>query len=162
MINFIIRKATLPDCKDLAELANKLNEYHAVYQSLDADKLNRDFDKINAYVAQNDAGDLLGFLQGYETYFLHQAMRGYEIQNLYVVESARKTGLGRSLVQHVVSEKSKDGTEIFRLTVLKSNNEALLFYKSLGFEFKDGNIVYFGKLTDGNIQACLNSKRAFQ
>lgn len=157
MTAITIRKATRSDCKTLATLATQLNEHHDVFLEVREDKLERDFDRINVYVAHNDAGDLLGFLQGYETYFLHQAMQGYEIQNLYVAKAARKTGVGRAIMQYVITEKVKDGAEIFRLTLLKNNSDAFLFYQSLGFEFKDGNIVYFGKLADHSIHAFLRN-----
>ena len=153
--DFIYRKANVQDCNALSKLAHDLNLFHGLDINPDAQKLTSDWGKYDAYVIENKNNEIIGFIQGYPTYQIHDASAGYEIQNLHISERFRKKGLGRNLLRFVIEEKHKAGIEIFKLTILKQNESALLFYKSVGFEMKDGNILYFAKLANKNLEKFL-------
>lgn len=157
MENFFYRRATVKDCEHLSKLAHNLNLFHGMDLSPNSEKLASDWGKYDAYVVEDENKEVIGFAQGYETYQVHDASSGYEIQNLYISDRFRKKGLGKSLLHKMIKEKHDTGTEVFKLTILKSNESALLFYKSLGFEMKDGNILYFAKLKGKNLENFLKS-----
>lgn len=60
-----------------------------------------------------------------------------EIPNVCVKASARKQGVGRSLMEELVSEARKAGLSVLYLEVRQSNFAARHLYEGLGFE-EDG------------------------
>jgi ribosomal protein S18 acetylase RimI-like enzyme len=55
------------------------------------------------------------------------------LEDLYVDDAARGTGLGRALVEAAFERARARGCRRMELDVNESNTEALAFYKSLGF-----------------------------
>jgi ribosomal protein S18 acetylase RimI-like enzyme len=55
------------------------------------------------------------------------------LEDLYVDESARGTGLGRALVEAAVERAAARGCRRIELDVNEQNTAALAFYESLGF-----------------------------
>ena len=55
------------------------------------------------------------------------------LEDLYVDESARGTGLGRALVEAAFERARARGCRRIELDVNESNTEAIAFYESLGF-----------------------------
>lgn len=151
----IYRPAELSDCEQIAELAHELNLFHDFDFKPDADNLKNDFRFIDAYVAERE-NEVLGYIQGYETYQAHDSKRGFEIQNLCIKKDTRSNGLGKSLMKNFIRKKYDAGIAEFKLTILKKNDTASNFYKSVGFELKDGNFIYFAKLNGENLQKFLS------
>lgn len=59
------------------------------------------------------------------------------LEDLFVLESARGSGLGRALVEHVVQEARDRGCRRLELDVNDHNEAALALYRSFGFDNHD-------------------------
>jgi GNAT superfamily N-acetyltransferase len=59
------------------------------------------------------------------------------LEDLFVLESARGSGLGRALVDRVVQEARERGCRRIELDVNDNNAGALALYRSLGFDNRD-------------------------
>ena len=75
--------------------------------------------------------------------FLHETREfcthktGGEIVALYVLKKYQRCGAGRALLETAAAEAGKDGLTLF---VLKGNDNAVGFYKHMGFEFTGHSI----------------------
>ena len=80
-----------------------------------------------AFVAER-GGEIVGFVVG------HDIAGEWELENVAVTPSAKRQGIGRELVEHLVAVvQAASGTRIF-LEVRTSNFPAQHLYKVLGFE----------------------------
>ena len=59
------------------------------------------------------------------------------LEDLFVLESARGTGLGRALLERVVTEARERGCRRIELDVNDNNDAALALYRSVGFGNRD-------------------------
>lgn len=59
------------------------------------------------------------------------------LEDLYVLESARGSGLGRALLDRAVQEARERGCRRIELDVNDNNDAALALYRSLGFDNRD-------------------------
>lgn len=59
------------------------------------------------------------------------------LEDLYVLESARGSGLGRALLDLAVQEARERGCRRIELDVNDNNEAALALYRSLGFDNRD-------------------------
>lgn len=59
------------------------------------------------------------------------------LEDLFVLESARGSGLGRALLDRVVVEAGERGCRRIELDVNDNNDAALALYRSLGFDNRD-------------------------
>jgi ribosomal-protein-alanine N-acetyltransferase len=57
-----------------------------------------------------------------------------EIMNIFVLESVRKQGIGKALMQYIFDLCENHGVSALTLEVRASNEDAILFYKTLGFK----------------------------
>lgn len=89
------------------------------------------------YVAVDDNGSSLGFvyaierdgLDGYE----NPAKMGY-IEEIAVLDSARKFGIGRALIEAARDEFRRRGYSHMELSTVPGNEDARAFYARVGFE----------------------------
>jgi ribosomal protein S18 acetylase RimI-like enzyme len=59
------------------------------------------------------------------------------LEDLFVSEEARGTGLGRALLERAVTEARERGCRRIELDVNDNNAAALALYRSLGFDNRD-------------------------
>jgi len=59
------------------------------------------------------------------------------LEDLFVLESARSTGLGRALLERAVQEARERGCRRVELDVNDNNDAALALYRSIGFDNRD-------------------------
>lgn len=78
---------------------------------------------------------------------------GVYVQDLYVSEKMRGTGLGRRLIAETARLAKKRGVTYLRLSVGKANTAAQAFYRTIGLSLSDDECIYqaigpaFEKLT---------------
>jgi ribosomal-protein-alanine acetyltransferase len=75
-----------------------------------------------------------GAVEGYAGLLAPQGAGEADIQTLAVVESARRRGLGRVLVQTLLAEARRRGAHEVLLEVRADNPGAQRLYRTLGFE----------------------------
>jgi ribosomal protein S18 acetylase RimI-like enzyme len=83
------------------------------------------------YVAENDAGDLIGAAMGGPERSNHPIYTG-EIYFLYLLPSYHRRGIGRLLTVSVVERLVEQGLDSLLIRVLQANAPARRFYEALG------------------------------
>jgi ribosomal protein S18 acetylase RimI-like enzyme len=83
------------------------------------------------YVAENDAGDLIGIAMGGPERSSHPLYLG-EIYVLYLLPAFYRQGIGRQLTASVVERLVERGMDSLLIRVLKANTRARRFYEALG------------------------------
>ena len=84
-----------------------------------------------AVVAEVD-GLPAGFALFYPTYSTVVGRRGLHLDDLYVVEEHRGSGLGLALLRHLAGIATESGCGRLEWWVLRTNEPALKFYAALG------------------------------
>ena len=92
-------------------------------------------------VAQHTDGRVLGFTLFHHNYSTWEGRRGIHIEELYVREAARGTGLGRKLLASVASIAAARGCPRVDLDVLQWN-PARQFYERVGMYHMDQWVHY--------------------
>lgn len=89
------------------------------------------------YVAESDDGRLLGFIYSIE----RDGLAGYEnsekmgyVEEIAVLESARKLGVGRALMDAARAEFRRRGYSHFELSSVPGNEAARAFYSRVGMQ----------------------------
>ena len=85
------------------------------------------------FVAENDAGDLIGVAMGGPERSNHPLYTG-EVYVLYLLPQYHRQGIGRRLTGQVVKRLVEQGMHSLLIRVLKANAPARRFYEALGGE----------------------------
>ncbi|HWH95357.1 MAG TPA: GNAT family N-acetyltransferase [Baekduia sp.] len=87
-----------------------------------------------AYVAERD-----GVVLGMVTLCVHTTLTGAKayLDHLVVAPEARRSGIGRQLVQHAIERAREAGASRVDLTARASKRAAHALYRSLGFEVRE-------------------------
>lgn len=132
-----IRPARPGDCAGIASLAAAFHcELGERERSLTAEAIRRDgfgcdphFDIV---VAENDEGDLSGYVLFAPAYESPYAARGFYINDLYVTPSARRRGIARALIEAVKRRARAEGRRFVWWVSAPENHQAQAFYDTLG------------------------------
>ena len=76
------------------------------------------------------------------TYSTWLGRPGVYIQDLYVDEAVRGSGLGRMLVAETARIARSRGANHLRLSVYHDNNGAQAFYRQIGMRHRDDELIY--------------------
>ncbi|MBC1521697.1 GNAT family N-acetyltransferase [Listeria aquatica] len=68
-----------------------------------------------------------------------------EVERIYVRTIFKRKGLGRRLLRHAFDEAKNKGKEVIWLGVWEENQDALQFYKKLGFSQAGEHVFLFGE-----------------
>lgn len=89
------------------------------------------------YAALDDEGSALGFIYAIE----RDGLDGYEnsermgyIEEIAVLDSARRLGIGRALIEAARDEFRRRGCSHMELSTVPGNEDARAFYARIGFE----------------------------
>jgi ribosomal protein S18 acetylase RimI-like enzyme len=80
------------------------------------------------------AGKPVGLVLFFDEFSTWRGRRGLYVQDLYVAESERASGLGRRLLAELAARGAKKDADYIRLSVEAANQGAAKFYERLGFE----------------------------
>lgn len=136
-----------PACEEDAEAVVRMAKALAEYEGTAASAFDRqDFIKhcvgpnraINVLIAETPGGgkgnresEVIGFLMYYPGYDLSTAARGNHLGDMFVDERWRKRGVGRALFAELAKITLTEGGKWVSWTVLKMNESAHEFYRSL-------------------------------
>ncbi|WP_028548450.1 GNAT family N-acetyltransferase [Paenibacillus sp. UNC451MF] len=137
-----IRKAVLSDVPGIAKV--HVDSWRTTYTNIIPDdyiqKLSYEkreqlwngvIPKGNVFVAENDAGKIVGFSDGgAERSGKYKEFDG-ELNSIYILQEYQGLGIGTLLVKSVVNELKKLGMKSMIVIVLE-NNSSRLFYDRLG------------------------------
>lgn len=155
----MIRIAVAADAEDIARMVRALaagnGESHKV-RSQAGDFARHGFGEAPAFQALiAERGDeALGLSLWFCNFSSWRGDIGIYLQDLYVDDSQRGTGLGRRLLIETARRGRDSGASHLRLSVSNSNSGARTFYERLGLEYRDDECIYqisdraFGALAD--------------
>ncbi len=132
-----IRPAAPPDVPALADLIRALNIHEGdKAETVDAEALAGQLfgpaPAASAFVAADGQGNLIGYAIYSDAYDAECTMRVIHLNDLFVAEAARGSGLGRRLVAAVARAGRARGAQAVWWTSLASNARAHAFYDGLG------------------------------
>jgi GNAT superfamily N-acetyltransferase len=96
---------------------------------------------FHALIAECD-GEAVGLSLWFCNFSSWRGDLGIYIQDLYVDDTLRGTGLGRRLLEETARSGRDSGATHLRLSVASSNTGARAFYKRLGLAFRDDECIY--------------------
>ena len=111
----------------------------AARRRLESDCLaeNAPFSAFLAYLE----GRPVGYVLFYTTYSTFDGRRILFLEDIFVLEGLRKTGLGKKLFKFCLKEAKRQGCCCMEWRVLDWNEEAIGFYEQMGGKRK-GHLVY--------------------
>jgi ribosomal protein S18 acetylase RimI-like enzyme len=140
-MTFHVRRAGAADHAVLARLMTAQLVEHDL--PADAARVNRGLDVALApdspawlFLAE-DQGAALGVMLAQRCASVEKGGLGLWIEELYVVPAARRRGVARALLQHVIDAAPALGIVSLDLEVVKSQSAALALYPALGFKRVD-------------------------
>ncbi|HEY8561870.1 MAG TPA: GNAT family N-acetyltransferase [Pyrinomonadaceae bacterium] len=141
-----IRKANQNDGRRVAELAVKLARQHEEYDARRFARLYSEADAEWYYGSRNETADEAVFVAEIDNEIVGFAYLQYEAKNypallenaawlhdIYIEESARKTGAGRLLIEKSVEAALEFGADKLILSVAAKNEAARAFFERRGF-----------------------------
>lgn len=141
MSAFAIRPATPNDTTEIHQMVRELAEFeklgHEVAASPDdlATALFTRAPKAEALVAEDPAsGKLVGFALFFPTYSTFTGKSGLWLEDLFVRENARGSGLGTSLLKEFLNTARQRRCGRAEWSVLEWNEPAISLYRKLGAE----------------------------
>lgn len=142
-----LRDATAEDAATIAALVRRLarttGEEHKVSSNAD-DFARHGFGATPAFhalLAERD-GIAVGLALWFYNFSTWRGELGAYLQDIYVDEAERGSGLGRRLLAATAARARTDGATHLRLSVAKDNDGARLFYEHLGFTYRDDECIY--------------------
>jgi len=96
---------------------------------------------MHALLAENDSKSV-GLAVFFLTFSTWRGARGVYLQDLYVTENMRGTGLGKRLIAAVVAWATERGADHLRLSVDRDNASARAFYENIGLSFRDDEMIF--------------------
>lgn len=139
-----IRPARPSDAAEIAALANALSEAEGVPPLFTEAKVLADgFGARPAFsvLLAERKGRPVGYALFHDFYNTERAARGLWLGDLFVLEEARRAGVGRRLVAAVAAEAVRRGAASLWWGVLSSNRDARAFYAALGAKDDDARIL---------------------
>ena len=143
-----IREATPDDLRAIGRMIRALAEFErepdavkATPEQLD-DALFGPDAVASALIALDDAGEPAGFALWYRSFSTWEGVPGIYLEDLYVSESQRGSGLGRALLSSLARIVVHRGWSRLEWSVLRWNSEAIAFYDSLGGRPLDDWLTY--------------------
>lgn len=133
----MIQLATINDLQAVAELFDQYRQFYqqapdvALATAFITARLNNQDSVI--FVAENSDKKIIGFCQIYPSFCSVIAAKIGVLYDLYVSESARKTGAGRALMLAAHKYAAKNDMARLDLTTAKDNHAAQALYESLGW-----------------------------
>ncbi|MES0881755.1 GNAT family N-acetyltransferase [Roseibium sp. SCP14] len=137
MTAYSFRPAGPDDAQTIFDLIQKLSEYLGQIEKLTA--CPDDFKEVGkgphplfqALLAE-DQGEAVGLCLYFNSFSSLRGKKGVYVQDLFVTEAARGSGLGRSLLAHVAKEAASEGATYLRLSVDVENITAQKAYERIG------------------------------
>lgn len=94
------------------------------------------------FVAESDQRQIMGFCQLYPTWSSVSMQKAWIFNDLYVREDARKLGIGKQLVKHLLDFCRQTNAVWVTLQTAKDNTNAQNLYKKLGFVQEDQFLTF--------------------
>ena len=140
-----IRQAGIADVSAVAHLFDQYRQFYAQAPDLAlatqfiGERIKKQESVI--LVAESDGG-IVGFCQLYPTFCSVEAAKVAVLYDLFVAQSARKTGLGAALMLAAQAYAKQNGFARLDLSTAKTNINAQALYENLGWT-RDAQFYYY-------------------
>jgi GNAT superfamily N-acetyltransferase len=134
--DLVYRTATPADAGIIFDLVCELAVYEKLSDEVlstpqDFENLLKSKDRFFCYLAEQN-GAPVGFCMGFYTLSTFLGKPGIYIEDLYVKESCRGLGIGKSFFKMVAQKALDEGCGRIEWSVLDWNEPSIKFYESLG------------------------------
>jgi ribosomal protein S18 acetylase RimI-like enzyme len=140
------RRATIDDLDDVAPLFDAYRQFYKQDPDLPRARkfMKERFERNESivFVAETDAGKIVGFCQLYPTFCSVRAAHTYVLYDLFVSPEARGTGAGRLLMLAAEIHAAKTGAARMELSTARTNTVAQSLYESLDWVRDEAFFVY--------------------
>ncbi|MEK6258653.1 MAG: GNAT family N-acetyltransferase [Planctomycetota bacterium] len=142
-----IRRASLADLPTVAELFDGYRQFYGqpadflLAEAFLRDRLTND-DSVIFLAIDPASGTGLGFVQLYPSFSSVAARRIWILNDLFVAASARRTGVGRALLDAARDFGKSTGAKRLVLSTANTNREARALYESNGYKQDEAFLVY--------------------
>ena len=96
---------------------------------------------FHALIAEH-AGQAVGLCLYFFSFSSWMGQRGVYVQDIWVSDSERGSGLGRRLIGETARRAAGHGAAFMRLSVDSANAEAQRFYRSIGMELSENERIF--------------------
>jgi ribosomal protein S18 acetylase RimI-like enzyme len=140
----VIRPATPDDAEAIHELIVALATYERepdavqVTPAMLRAQLDAERPPFECLIAEADGGRAAGFALFFHTYSTWEGRPGLYLEDLYVREEQRGSGIGKALLLACARIAAERGCARFELAALDWNTPAIGFYESLGGRRHEG------------------------
>ena len=140
-MDIIIRRAVVADFPAVYALFREFAVFQKTPEKLHItlDQLIADEAHFQCFVAEMD-GEIVGFATFFMAYYSWTGKAIY-LDDLYVRENSRKYGIGKKLLFAVIDFSKENGCKTVRWLVSRWNGNAMAFYKSIGAEIYETEMV---------------------
>ena len=150
MRSFIIRRASA-DARDVDLIAPLFDSYRQFYGKPADPRLAATFirDRLQAgesviFLGEPEgSGNALGFVQLYPSFSSVAACRIWVLNDLFVIPTARRSGLGRALMEAARQHAAQTGAKRLTLETTAENRTASSLYEDLGYVREDPSARYY-------------------
>ncbi|SMG34575.1 GNAT family N-acetyltransferase [Sphingobacterium psychroaquaticum] len=136
----MIRRASIDDLADIVPLFDAYRIFYGQASDLERARLFLDARLNNQesiiFIAYQD-DRAVGFTQLYPTYSSVRTHKSWILNDLYVAATARKTGIGESLINSAIAFAKADGTDVIQLETQIDNSVAQGLYLKMGFVLQE-------------------------
>ncbi|TGK01460.1 GNAT family N-acetyltransferase [Leptospira langatensis] len=142
----LTRIATRSDLEELAELFDLYRRFYRFPSDVHAAKRfleDRLLHKDSILLVAEGSGGLLGFAQLYPTFSSLSIQKDYILNDLYVRESERRSGIARKLLGEAASFVVKCGGKGMGLETHPDNRAARILYEHFGFKLSESFLHYY-------------------
>lgn len=132
-----VRKASIADTAKIAPLFDAYRQFYEQEPNLEfaqqfiSDRLSNNESII--FIAEDESQTALGFCQIYPSFCSVIAAPIYTLSDLFVSPDARKSGLGKMLLEKAHEHAQANSIPRMDLTTAKTNLTAQSLYESLGW-----------------------------
>ncbi len=145
-MNITLRQAKPSDTPIILSLIKDLAKYEQLSDRVSAsvEELEKAlFDRQEAFVILAEVDHkVVGFALYFYNFSTFLAKKGLYLEDLYVIEEARKLGIGKALFQHCIHIAKTEGCGRMEWSVLDWNEPSIEFYLKQGAQAMNDWTVY--------------------
>ena len=132
-MNYIIRKAAPADFEAIFFLIKEFAEFQQTVDkvSITLEQMHADKNLFQCFVATGSDGKIIGFATFFFAYYSWSG-KALNLDDLYVTNDFRKQGIGKMLLDEVITLAQKEDCKKLRWQVSGWNTYAIEFYKKMG------------------------------
>jgi diamine N-acetyltransferase len=134
----IIREAEVADFTNVIALIKEFSFFQKTPEkvTITLEQMTTEKDFFRCLIAETRNKDVVGFATFFPAFYSWSG-KAFYLDDLYVKESSRKQGIGKKLLEAVITLAKEDGCKKVRWQVSGWNADAIYFYEKIGAVLDD-------------------------